>query len=195
MPYDIKRAWDVLVLGGPSGAGKTSVSYPLALRYGVAICEIDDLCITAEALTTPEQQPDLHYWNTHPEATDLPPDKIMEHFIKMCRALAPAVSAVIANHLETNMPVVLDGDYALPEQFAAVSERVRAVFIYEPDEDVILSNLKTREPDWTDHEKRSQVGRLFGQWLKDECERLGLPVVQARPWDTVIDRVAKAAAR
>jgi 2-phosphoglycerate kinase len=194
MPDDIKRSWDVLVIGGPSGSGKTSVSYPLARRYGVAICEIDDLCLTAKAMTTPEQQPALHYWDTHPDAAELPPEKIIEHFVELCRALAPAVSAVIDNHLETNMPVVLDGDYALPEFFADASERVRPVFIYEPDEDVILGNLKRREPTWTDCEKRAQVGRLFGQWLKEECERMGLPAVQARPWDTVIDRVADAAA-
>ncbi|MEO8457061.1 MAG: hypothetical protein ABI559_04545 [Chloroflexota bacterium] len=195
MPEESNRPWDVLVIGGPSGVGKTSVSYPLAHQFGVAICEIDDLCITATAITTPEQQPALHYWNTHAGAAELPPEEIIEHFLETCRALRPALSAVIENHLETSMPVVLDGDYALPEFFTEASERVRTVFIYEPDEDVILSNLKRREPNWTDCEKRAQVGRLFGRWLKDECERLGLPAVQARPWDSVINRVAEAAAR
>ena len=38
-----ERSWDVLIIGGPSGAGKTSTSYPLARRFGIAITEIDDM--------------------------------------------------------------------------------------------------------------------------------------------------------
>ena len=77
MPEGV-RAWDVLLIAGPSGAGKTSVSYPLARRFGVALTEVDDLHITALNLTTPEQQPALHYWFTHPEANELPPGRIVE---------------------------------------------------------------------------------------------------------------------
>lgn len=30
---------------------------------------------------------------------------------------------------------------------------------------------------------------LYGQWLTQEAERRGLPVVPARPWDSLADRV------
>jgi tRNA A37 N6-isopentenylltransferase MiaA len=36
------RRWQVLLLGGPSGAGKTAVSYRLARHFGVGITEVDD---------------------------------------------------------------------------------------------------------------------------------------------------------
>lgn len=29
-------------------------------------------------MATPQQQPILHYWRTHPEAEHLPPDRIVE---------------------------------------------------------------------------------------------------------------------
>ena len=64
--------WSVLLLCGASGTGKTQVSYPLARHYGVPIVEVDDLVEALQAMTTPEQQPILHYWRTHPEAARLP---------------------------------------------------------------------------------------------------------------------------
>ena len=67
---DIERSWSVLLLGGPSGVGKTSVSYALARRFGVGLSEIDDLYIVAKQMTTPAQQPVLHRWDTIHVCTD-----------------------------------------------------------------------------------------------------------------------------
>lgn len=37
------------------------------------------------------------------------------------------------------------------------------------------------------------MSQIYARWLKDEAERLGLPAVQARPWETVFDRICRAA--
>jgi hypothetical protein len=173
-----ERSWEVLIVGGPSGVGKTSLSYPLARRFGVAICEIDDLHQAIQQVTTPEQQPAIHYWRTHPEAAvELSAEQIIERHMDVSRALAPAVRAVIANHLAERVPLVLEGDFVL---------------LYEPDEGVIVSNFGAREPHEGVQSKRAHVGRLLGELLRDECKRLGVPAVEARPWDTVVDRVMAA---
>jgi 2-phosphoglycerate kinase len=188
-----ERSWEVLIVGGPSGVGKTSLSYPLARRFGVAICEIDDLHQAIQQVTTPEQQPAIHYWRTHPEAAvELSAEQIIERHMDVSRALAPAVRAVIANHLAERVPLVLEGDFVLPELVAGAGDRVRGVFLYEPDEGVIVSNFGAREPHEGVQSKRAHVGRLLGELLRDECKRLGVPAVEARPWDTVVDRVMAA---
>jgi len=51
------RDWQVLLIGGASGVGKTAVSYRVAERYGVGITEVDDFQVLLEAMTTPEQLP------------------------------------------------------------------------------------------------------------------------------------------
>lgn len=71
--------------------------------------------------------------------------------------------------------------------------RVRAVFLHEPDEQHLENNFLLREPERGPQTKRAQVSWLHGQWLKREAERLGLPVVTARPWDTVLERTIAAA--
>ena len=50
-----------VLIGGASGSGKTSVSYRLANHFNVGITEIDDFQVILERMTTPEQQPELHW--------------------------------------------------------------------------------------------------------------------------------------
>jgi 2-phosphoglycerate kinase len=193
------RSWDVLLIGGASGVGKTSVSYRLARHFDVGITELDDLHITIEALTTPEQQPALHYWRTHPEAASLPAQGILDLHLAVCRALAPAVEAVAANHVESRAPIVLEGDYLLPETVARwretrspLFERVKAVWLIEPDKDQITRNYAEREPDAGDQSGRAQVSWLFSAWLNEECRRHGLLALPARPWEVSIERIKGA---
>src|SRR5207249_322315 len=93
-----RRSWEVFLLGGASGAGKTSLSYRLARHFDVALTEVDDFQVVLECLTTPEQQPVLHFWRTHPAPHTLQPANIVTHTIAVGNVLLPALAAVIVNH-------------------------------------------------------------------------------------------------
>jgi 2-phosphoglycerate kinase len=134
------RQWDVLVVGGASGTGKTTACRPLARALDLAVTRVDDLHTTIEAMTTPEQQPTLHYWATHPEARELSPEEIVQLHVSVGRVMAPAVHAVMADHVEFRDPLLLEGDY-LPARAARAGgdapehlRRVRAVFVDEPEQ-------------------------------------------------------------
>jgi 2-phosphoglycerate kinase len=193
------RHWDVLLIGGASGTGKTCVSYRLARHFDVGITEVDDFHIVLETLTTPEQQPILHYWNTKPESHQFSAEQILELHISVGRVMLPALTAVIANHIETHTPVLLEGDYILPELMIQRSDsssleagQVRAVFLYEPDERQIVRNFYLREPEAGEQAGRARVSWLYGQWLKNECERYGLKALPAMPWESLLDRIVEA---
>jgi 2-phosphoglycerate kinase len=190
------RNWRVLLIGGASGVGKTSVSYRLAQHFGVGITEVDDFQVILENMTTPEQQPILHYWNTLPEGIQLTPEEIVTHTLKVCRVMAPAIELVIANHLESRAPIVLEGGFLLPELAAQAvfrgkpnEGRVRGLFIDESDEEQIAQNFLQREPYKEPQTYRARVSALYSQWLRQEAERLSVPVITARPWDTVFERI------
>src|SRR5205809_7940066 len=106
--------WDVLLLGGPSGTGKTAVSYRLARHFGIGITEVDDFQVLLERMTTPEQQPVLHFWRTHPDPGTLTAEEIMWQGLEVAGAMTPALEAVIADHLDTKVPIVLEGDFIAP---------------------------------------------------------------------------------
>jgi 2-phosphoglycerate kinase len=193
------RPWEVLLIGGASGSGKTSISYRLADHFKVGITEVDDFQVILERMTTPEQQPELHWWRTHPEAINLPATEIVQHTIAVCRAMAPALEAVIANHLKSHAPVVLEGDFVLPALVAQTSfcgypsnAQVKAIVIEEDDEQQLLSNFAERES--AVQAVRARVSWLYGRWLKQEAEASGAIVVPSRPWDTLFERVLQAIA-
>jgi 2-phosphoglycerate kinase len=194
-----ERGWIVLLIGGASGAGKSSVAYPLARRFGVPVLEIDDIVCALEAMTTPDQQPELFYWQTHPNAFDAAPEQIMAQGIALAAALEPALAAIIGNHLETDMPVVIEGDFLRPaftvhSGYAGqpADRRVRALFVVEPDADQIVANYASREPDAGEQRKRAEVSVAWSRWLADEAVRHGVPVISARPWHDVLERAAAA---
>lgn len=193
------RAWQVLLIGGASGVGKTSISYRIAQHFGVGITEIDDFMEIMKVMTTPEQQPVLHYWDTHPEAAQLPPKEIVKLTVAVGEVMLPALEAVIVNHLLSFTPVVLDGDYLLPAlaaqtHFSGIPNagQVRAIFMHEPDEDQITLNYRLREPQEGDQSFRAHVSWLYGEWLRLACEHAGVTVIPARPWGNLFERVLAA---
>ena len=196
---DRERSWEVLLIGGASGTGKTSIAYRLAHHFAVGITAIDDFQVVLERMTTPEQQPVLHFWRTHPDPETLSAEDIMQQGLEVARAMTPALESVIGDHLDTKVPVVLEGDFIAP-MLAAQSSfdgqsnagRVRAVFLYEPDETQILDNFAQREPEAGVQAKRARVSWLQGQWLARECGRSGVPALPARPWRTLFERVLEA---
>lgn len=189
-----QRSWQVLLLGGPSGTGKTSVSYRLAHHFEIGITEVDDFQVMLECMTTPAEQPVLHYWRTHPEAANQSAEEILERTIAVGQVMAPALDAVITNHIESQAPVVLEGDFILPMVAAAPSfdDLVRAVFLYEENEEQLRQNFLQREPEQGIQEKRARVSWLYGQWLKQVAERVGAIALPARPWDNLFERILKS---
>ena len=138
--------WIVTLVCGASGAGKSCVARPLGARYGVSLAEADDIVTALQAITTPEQQPMLHFWETHPQFRSWAPERIAARHFEVASALRPAYAAVIADHVEFAAPVVFEGDYLLPELAAEAGPAVRAVVLDEQDEDQITANYLRREP-------------------------------------------------
>ena len=187
------RSWDVLLIGGASGVGKTHVSYPLARHFGVGITEIDDFQVVLERMTMPEQYPVVHQFRTDPDAFFALDDAgKLETAIGYSTVMAEALEAVIANHLDGGPPIVLEGDFLLPaliarEAFDGIPAdgRVRGFILYE-DEEQIGRNYLAREGE--PQPDRARWSWNHGEWLRREAGRLGVPTLAARPWDSVVER-------
>jgi 2-phosphoglycerate kinase len=196
---DDDRGWDVLVLGGPSATGKTTAALALARHLGITVTHVDDLHLAVEAMTSPAQQPVLHFWRTKPDDLPMSPREIVDLHISVCRVLAPAIHAVVRQHVEERMPIVLEGDYVLPEILRTLesvangtASRVRVVFLDEPDEGQIARNLFDREPKEGEQTGRASVLALFGSWLREECQSSHVPLVLVQPFTDLPQRILSA---
>ncbi|WP_285633295.1 hypothetical protein [Lentzea sp. NBRC 102530] len=183
--------WVIALVGGPSGVGKSRLSYPLAQRHGAALVEVDDLVVAVQSMTTPEQHPDLHHWLTHPYHDGLSAEHVVERQVALAEALVPALDAVVRNHLDAGDRVVVEGDYVLPSFCArwAATGRVAGVIVHEPDEEQVLANYLAREPSSGPQAHRASVSVHHGQWLVEQAERHGVPVLAPRPWSSGLDRL------
>jgi 2-phosphoglycerate kinase len=192
------REWRVLLIGGASGVGKTSVSYRLARHYDLGVTEVDDFQVVLEGMTTPEQYPELHFWRTHyDDARRMTEDEHLDFFVRYSRVMEDALTLVVANHIESDTPIMLEGDFILPSlavqsAYGGVPAggQVRGLFVYEEDEEQIARNYLTREGE--EQPGRARISWRVSEWLRQEAKWLGVPAIAARPWETVLERAIAA---
>lgn len=113
------------------------VSYRLAHHFAVGLIEMDDFHIVLKRMTTPEQQPALHFFRLHAaEVPRMDDEQMLTHILDTSEAISGAMELVIGNHLASSAPVVLEGDFLLPSLAVRpaydgipAAGQVRAVFL------------------------------------------------------------------
>ena len=182
-----KRNWDVLIIGGASGSGKTNISLPLARYFEIDLVRVDDFQVLLKALTTHETLPDLHFEITHPEYRKYGANESLNLLLNIGQSLIPGLVAVVNDHIVENIPMILEGDFILPEFAVSFNNpRIKSIFVHEPSREQILQNYLEREGELQPYRADGSYG--YGNWLYENCNRFGIPVINPRPWDTVIER-------
>lgn len=197
------REWAVLLIGGSSGTGKTLLAKQSGLRLGISWFQVDDLRLALQRsrVILPEHTEALYFFDETPHVWELPAERLRDALIAVGQVMAPALEVMIENHVDTAAPVIIEGDAILPSLLArpsvqdrAANGNVRAVFLVEPEEDAIFANMVARNrriAARTETELRTEARAkwLFGRWLADDAARYNLPVVEPRPWLTLLERV------
>lgn len=186
------RNWTVLFIGGASGMGKSSVAYELARFYGVNVIEVDDVYQAIKAMTLRELLPTIHYWSTGVNWKDIGVSGNVKWLMDVSKEMIPGLRAIADNHIEADVPIIIEGDFIDPEFVASFeSPKVRSIYIYESDKNQIVQNYLAREGGELQH-FRADVSIEYGDWLVNMCRKLGVDVIDSRPWDTVIDRIVES---
>ena len=178
----------MLLLGGASGIGKSTVARRLGQRLGIPWLQVDDFRLALIRSGIP-----------FPDADAVPtfdgPGGLLTHG----ELLAPAIEVVIENHVDQDNPVILEGDAILPALFERPAVRrnadsgwLRAILLYEPEERAIQENMQARGRALS-HAAHARKNWQYSQWLRQEAAQHGLPTLPVRPWDTLDDRILHAA--
>jgi 2-phosphoglycerate kinase len=200
MDKHISSEWTVLLIGGSSSVGKTTLAKQIGLYFGVPWLQVDDLRLALQnsSVLLPNHTEALYFF-TSEEVWELPPARLCDGLTAVGEVLSPAIEIVIANHVETKAAIVIEGDGILPALLTRPevhkrSTQVRAVFLLEPDEEVILANIVARGRGVKGRTEvklhtEARTKWLYGQWLREEAHRYNLPVVESRPWSTLFERI------
>ncbi len=188
----------LLLLGGPAGAGKSTSGTEAARRLGIACVSADSLWYALQTVTSRESHAAFHYFEPTEEEWRQGPEFLCTHHIKCAEAQTPALDAFIDFELMEGRRFVLEGAWITPAMAARRVQGtpdVRAVFIHEPDQEGVLLSMMTRSG--RDHPserllRQSEMAWRYGNWVRGGANEHGLRVVEARPRETLVERIIQA---
>jgi len=194
----------VLLIGGPSGVGKSIAAASLARQLGIPWLQVDDLRLALQfsGLVSREQHPELFFfldradWRVSPEV-------YRDKLIAVARIISGALRIVVESHLHHDAnAIIIEGDGIVPAFAAKIASeygegQVRSVFIVENDDDVLLANMLKRGRGFdtnaaAERQIETRGKALFSDWIQREAERSGLPIVTSLPWETLPMRLMSA---
>jgi 2-phosphoglycerate kinase len=212
----IKHPWQVLLIGGSSGTGKTRLAREFSRATGVSVVQVDDIRLSLQACTSPATHPELHRFVGPASADALAsPESVVAGYQTVADAVEPAVRAVMSHHIDVDDsgPIILEGDGVRPRlgslEYLRGSDSwfervpaglVQALFLVEDDLEQLKVNMFGRrrgtgdEPDQRDvsRNQMAQGSWEFGQHLKSEAASYSVPVVNARPFERLFSRATEA---
>jgi len=120
------------------------------------LAEVDDFRLVPERMTTPEQQPELHsllaLFDIESQPWS-PPGAVCDALIKVAHIMSYALEIVVANHVATDTPTIIEGDRIVP---AFAAQRVLA----NRDSGARFgqcSSSKRTETDWRETRRREDA--------------------------------------
>jgi len=152
--------------------------------------------------TSNETHPEIHVFLNYQKGQWRNSQSIFTDWIIVGKAMIKPLNAIVSHHIIVPDvgAIIIEGDGILPMETSQFSESkdVRKVFIVEEDERQLLQNLRARGRgfnEWNDIEQESfaHASWLFGPWLAQEAKRLELSVIQARPQETLLERLLTVA--
>jgi len=191
--------WGLFLLGGAAASGKSVSGTEAARRLGVACVSADSLWIALKAATSRDSHPAFHYFEPTEDEWRQGPDFLCDRHIKSAVAQTPALEAFIDREIKEGHRLLLEGAWITPEMAARRREALpatRAVFIHEPEEPEVLASMVRRQNREFPSERQLRLSAMawrYGNWLRDGARKHGLPAVEARPRETLVDRIILAA--
>ena len=201
----------IIMIGGSTGTGKSTVAAEVAHRLGITrVASTDFIRQTMRAFFSPEFMPTIHYSSFEAgEGIDeeVTGDPTIVGFVDQCRHVCVGVEAAIRRSLTEGWSMVLEGVHLVPGLLPTVLEGalIVHVVIEIADEDVHRVHFHIRDAStggvraMDKYLDQMEAIRRVQTYVVGRAKREGVPVVEnanvERTIDQVIELVMQAAER
>jgi 2-phosphoglycerate kinase len=201
----------IIMIGGSTGTGKSTVAAEVAHRLGITrVASTDFIRQTMRAFFSPEFMPTIHYSSFEAGAgidEEVTGDPTIVGFLDQCRHVCVGVEAAIRRSLTEGWSMVLEGVHLVPGLLPSVLEGalIVQVVIEIADEDVHRIHFHIRDATtggvraMDKYLDQMEAIRRVQTYVVGRAKREGVPVVEnanvERTIDQVIELVMQAAER
>ncbi len=201
-----RPGWTVLLIGGASGTGKSTVARAIARRHDADWLQVDDLRLALQwsdvRLLDDDATEALRFLERTEDVWQLPAERLRDAMIAVGEAMTEAVAIVVGNHVAQGDVAVIEGDGILPSMVEhpelhghVASGKLRIVFVAPADQDELNWNMLDRGrgvPDKSEADllRIAEMNWLYNAWLVREAAEQSIPVMTTQPWETLADRIS-----
>jgi 2-phosphoglycerate kinase len=181
----------IILLGGTTGVGKTSLALEVARRLGISrVLSTDSIRQVMRIMLSPDLMPAIHAssFDAHHHipirSTDTHP--VVEGFMTQVSVVSVGVRAILDRAVEENTSLVLDGVTLVPGliDLASYADRAHVFFLVVArlDEDALRSHFAAR----AEREQKREAGRYLEhmqeilriqEHLLELADRFDVPIV------------------
>ncbi len=190
----------VILLGGTTGCGKSTIAAELAYRLNISRFQSTDLMreiirsyLSAQMIPTLEYS-SFEAWRGLPGAVDkgIPPieNRVVMGFLSQFRAMKPALNATVERAVSQNHHLILEGVHVLPTELDLDVHKEKAVIIplmlASMKKDLLRKQLKRRGREINTPQAMRYIEHLddiweLQSWLLSEQDTAGVSLLEN--WD------------
>jgi 2-phosphoglycerate kinase len=189
----------LFLVAGSAGSGKSTLANALAHELEAGWLQLDSIWLAMKVAAgegTPAQ--DVLDIDRRMRRADEADDDVLAVHVAASGEVCRALPAVLGLELQAHERLVADGAWLLPSfvtELELPDTEVRVVYIVQRTEaDVEAALIPRRGALPLEDRHRLMNRRIFqyGAWLADEARAYDMPVVEALPFESLLDRARTA---
>ncbi len=187
----------IVLIGGTTGSGKSTVSSELAYRLDISRHQSTDMMREIiRSYLSPQMIPTLKYssfeaWRGLPGSVDgtgpAIENPVVTGFLSQFAAMKPALEATIGRAIEERHHLILEGVHVVPTELNIKVKEGEAVVIpimlASMKKELLLKQLKRRGREKSKRQASHYLKNLgdiweLQSWLLDEADKAGIPIIE-----------------
>ncbi len=198
-PIQTRVTRRLFLVAGSAGSGKSTLAKALAHELEAGWLQLDSIWLAMKVAAgegTPAQE--VLDIDRRMRLEDEPDEDVLAARVAASGEVCRALPTVLGLELEAHERLVVDGAWLLPSfvmELELPDTEVRAVYVVQRTEADVQAALIPRRGGLPLEDRHRLMNRRifqYGAWLADQARAHGLPVVEALPFESLLDRAQAA---